>query len=358
MIVKSIQLKNFRNYKDQILNLDPGLNVLVGDNAEGKTNMLESIYFCANFSSPRTTNDKEMIRFNQDHAIVKLVIKKKYRDNSIKIKIDSHKKKYVLVDDIPINRVAELMGVLGVVFFSPQEIKLIQESPDDRRKFLNIALSQQDKTYFRALNDYRKILANKNNLLKKGLTTDQVDTMLDVYDAQLAKEGEFIINKRMNFLNVLSNYSNRANEKLSESEETLSLEYETNISLEGNIQTNLYDSLVKAREKDKQLGYTSVGPHRDDIKIILNGNDARKFASQGQQRSITLAMKLASLYIYRNETGEFPVLLLDDVLSELDLKRQKILLEMLKDIQIILTCTHYNIDVPAKIINIKDGKVV
>ncbi|MBO4694398.1 MAG: DNA replication/repair protein RecF [Clostridia bacterium] len=358
MIVKSIQLKNFRNYKDQILNLDPGLNVLVGDNAEGKTNMLESIYFCANFSSPRTTNDKEMIRFNQDHAIVKLVIKKKYRDNSIKIKIDSHKKKYVLVDDIPINRVAELMGVLGVVFFSPQEIKLIQESPDDRRKFLNIALSQQDKTYFRALNDYRKILANKNNLLKKGLTTDQVDTMLDVYDAQLAKEGEFIINKRMSFLNVLSNYSNRANEKLSESEETLSLEYETNISLEGNIQTNLYDSLVKAREKDKQLGYTSVGPHRDDIKIILNGNDARKFASQGQQRSITLAMKLASLYIYRNETGEFPVLLLDDVLSELDLKRQKILLDMLKDIQIILTCTHYNIDVPAKIINIKDGKVV
>ena len=338
--------------------MDPGLNVLVGDNAEGKTNMLESIYFCANFSSPRTTNDKEMIRFNQDHAIVKLVIKKKYRDNSIKIKIDSHKKKYVLVDDIPINRVAELMGVLGVVFFSPQEIKLIQESPDDRRKFLNIALSQQDKTYFRALNDYRKILANKNNLLKKGLTTDQVDTMLDVYDAQLAKEGEFIINKRMNFLNVLSNYSNRANEKLSESEETLSLEYETNISLEGNIQTNLYDSLVKAREKDKQLGYTSVGPHRDDIRIILNGNDARKFASQGQQRSITLAMKLASLYIYRNETGEFPVLLLDDVLSELDLKRQKILLEMLKDIQIILTCTHYNIDVPAKIINIKDGKVV
>ena len=338
--------------------MDPGLNVLVGDNAEGKTNMLESIYFCSNFASPRTTNDKEMIRFNQDYATVKLIIKKKYRDNSIKIKIDSHKKKYVLVDDIPINRVAELMGVLGVVFFSPQEIKLIQESPDDRRKFLNNALSQQDKTYFRALNDYRKILANKNNLLKKGLTTDQVDTMLDVYDAQLAKEGEFIINKRMNFLNVLSNYSNRANEKLSESEETLSLEYETNISLEGNIQTNLYDSLVKAREKDKQLGYTSVGPHRDDIKIILNGNDARKFASQGQQRSITLAMKLASLYIYRNETGEFPVLLLDDVLSELDLKRQKILLEMLKDIQIILTCTHYNIDVPAKIINIKDGKVV
>ncbi len=358
MIVKSIQLKNFRNYKDQILNLDPGLNVLVGDNAEGKTNMLESIYFCANFSSPRTTNDKEMIRFNQDHAIVKLVIKKKYRDNSIKIKIDSHKKKYVLVDDIPINRVAELMGVLGVVFFSPQEIKLIQESPDDRRKFLNIALSQQDKTYFRALNDYKKILLNKNNLLKKGLTTEQVDTMLDVYDAQLAKEGEFIINKRMNFLKVLSNYSNRANEKLSESEETLNLEYETNISLEGNIQSNLYDSLVKAREKDKQLGYTSVGPHRDDIKIILNGNDARKFASQGQQRSITLAMKLASLYIYKNETGEFPVLLLDDVLSELDLKRQKILLEMLKDIQIILTCTHYNIDVPAKIINIKDGKVI
>ena len=358
MIVKSIQLKNFRNYKEQTLNLDPGLNVLVGDNAEGKTNMLESIYFCSNFASPRTTNDKEMIRFNQDYATVKLIIKKKYRDNSIKIKIDSHKKKYVLVDDIPINRVAELMGVLGVVFFSPQEIKLIQESPDDRRRFLNNALSQQDKTYFRALNDYRKVLANKNNLLKKGLTTEQVDTMLDVYDTQLAKEGEFIINKRMKFLNVLSNYSNRANEKLSESEETLSLEYETNISLEGDIQTNLYDSLVKAREKDKQLGYTSVGPHRDDIKIILNGNDARKFASQGQQRSITLAMKLASLYIYRNETGEFPVLLLDDVLSELDLKRQKILLEMLKDIQIILTCTHYNIDVPAKIINIKNGKVV
>ena len=358
MIVESIYLKNFRNYTEQIVTLAPGLNVLVGGNAEGKTNMLESIYFCSTFSSPRATKDKEMIRFNQDYDVVKLFIKKKYHTSSIKIKITSNNKKYVLVNDLEIKRGSELLGELGVVFFSPKELKLIQESPDERRRFLNISISQQDKTYFTALGEYTKVLQDKNALLKKKLETEHVDTMLDVYDAQLAEKGAFIIDKRTKFLEILSDYSHRANNKLSDNKETLSLEYDSDVSLNGNVKENLYNSLIAAREKDKQNGFTSVGPHRDDIKIVLNGNDARKFSSQGQQRSITLAMKLAALYIYKKETGEYPVLLLDDVLSELDTNRQHKLLEMLKDIQIILTCTDYNLNVKGNIINIKNGKVV
>jgi len=358
MIVKSLYLKNFRNYDEQNINLAPGLNILLGDNAEGKTNMLESIYFCSLFSSPRTTKDKEMIMFNKDSAIVKLVVQKKHSSHSIKIKINSVGKKIVLIDDIPINRASELLGILGVVFFSPQEMKLIQESPDERRRFLNIGLSQQDKVYFKALSNYNKILTQKNALLKKGLESTNAEQMLDIWDMQLANEGEIIIKKRMDYLIKLSKYSDEQNSKLSDSKEKLFLSYETDIILEDSIKDNLYNSLKQNRERDKILGYTTIGPHRDDIKITLNGKDARKFASQGQQRSITLAMKLASLYIYYDETGEYPILLLDDVLSELDSSRQKILLEIVKNIQVVLTCTKYNIDVNANIIKIKKGVVV
>ena len=358
MQVKSIYLKNFRNYHEQNLNLAPGLNVLLGDNAEGKTNMLESIYFCSLFSSPRTTKDKEMIMFNKDSAIVKLVVQKKHRSHSIKIKINSVGKKIVLIDDIPISRASELLGILGIVFFSPQEMKLIQESPEERRRFLNIALSQQDKIYFKALSNYNKILQQKNTLLKKNLESDNLDQMLDIWDMQLSTEGEIIIKKRMEYLIKLSKYSEQQISKLSGSKEKLTLSYETDVSLNNSLKDDLYNSLKQNRDRDKILGYTTVGPHRDDIKIILNNKDARKFASQGQQRSITLAMKLASLYIYHDETDEYPILLLDDVLSELDSSRQKKLLEIVKGIQIVLTCTKYNIDVEANIIKIKNGSVI
>lgn len=358
MIVNSIYLKNFRNYTNQSVTLTPGLNVLVGENAAGKTNMLESIYVSSLYSSPKTTKDKEMINFNKDSALIKLEIQTKYRNHTISMKIDSQGKKIVLIDGIPIAKASELLGVLSIVFFSPKELKLIQETPQDRRRFLDMSISQQEKTYFKALTNYTKILTQKNSLLKKEIEVDNLNDMLNIWDEQLSKEGEIIINRRMEYLKQLSHFASIQNSLLSDEKEKLVLSYDANISLDGSIKDNLYNALIESRDKDISLGFTTVGPHRDDISIMLDGKDAKKFASQGQQRSITLAMKLASLYIYKKETGEFPVLLLDDVLSELDPNRQEILLKSLKGIQCILTCTKYDVPVDANIINIKKGTIV
>ena len=298
MIVNSIYLKNFRNYTNQSVSLTPGLNVLVGENAAGKTNMLESIYVSSLYSSPKTTKDKEMINFNKDSALIKLEIQTKYRNHTISMKIDSHGKKIVLIDGIPIAKASELLGVLSIVFFSPKELKLIQETPQDRRRFLDMSISQQEKTYFKALTNYTKILTQKNSLLKKEIEVDNLNDMLNIWDEQLSKEGEIIINRRMDYLKQLSHFASIQNSLLSDEKEKLVLSYDANISLDGSIKDNLYNALIESRDKDISLGFTTVGPHRDDISIMLDGKDAKKFASQGQQRSITLAMKLASLYIY------------------------------------------------------------
>ena len=357
MIVKSVHLKNYRNYDNQTISFKPGLNVLVGENAVGKTNLIESIFVSSMYSSPKKANDKDLVSFNKDNAQIKLELQKKYRGHIISIKIPTSGKKSVSVDGIPLTKSSDLLGILSVVFFSPQEMKLIQESPIDRRKFLDISLSQQEKPYLKALSNYNKILAQKNSLLKEEISVDNLNDMLNIWDQQLAKEGEIIISRRMEFLKKLSNYASIQNKIISGGKDNLQLSYDANISLDGSIKDNLYNALLENREKDMSLRFTSVGPHRDDINIILNGKDAKKFGSQGQQRSITLAMKLASLYIYKDEMGEFPVLLLDDVLSELDPNRQHVFLESLKDIQCILSCTKYTVDVDANIINIENGKV-
>ena len=357
MIVKSVHLKNYRNYDNQTISFKPGLNVLVGENAVGKTNLIESIFVSSMYSSPKKANDKDLVSFNKDNAQIKLELQKKYRSHTILIKIPTSGKKSVAVDGIPLTKSSDLLGILSVVFFSPQEMKLIQESPQDRRKFLDISLSQQEKPYLKALSNYNKILTQKNALLKEEISVENLNDMLNIWDQQLAKEGEIIISRRMEFLKKLSKYASAQNTIISGGKDTLQLSYDANISLEGSIQDNLYNALLENREKDISLRFTTVGPHRDDINIILNGKDAKKFGSQGQQRSITLAMKLASLYIYKDEMGEFPVLLLDDVLSELDPNRQQVFLESLKDIQCILSCTKYTVNVDANIINIENGKV-
>ena len=357
MIVTKLTLKNYRNYDNQTISFKPGLNVLVGENAVGKTNLIESIYISSMYSSPKKANDKDLVSFSKDNAQIKIDLQKKYRSHTILIKIPTSGKKSVAVDGIPLTKSSDLLGILSVVFFSPQEMKLIQESPQDRRKFLDISLSQQEKPYLKALSNYNKILTQKNALLKEEISVENLNDMLNIWDQQLAKEGEIIISRRMEFLKKLSKYASAQNTIISGGKDTLQLSYDANISLEGSIQDNLYNALLENREKDISLRFTTVGPHRDDIAIILNDKDAKKFGSQGQQRSITLAMKLASLYIYKDEMGEFPVLLLDDVLSELDPNRQHVFLESLKDIQCILSCTKYTVDVDANIINIENGKV-
>ena len=361
MKILSLELKNFRNYRHALVEFKDGLNVLYGKNASGKTNMLESVYLCSIFHSPRTTKDKELILMGESKAQVKITLESKFRKHTINLQIDEQGKKKVAVDNIPVNRAGELLGVLGVVFFSPDEMKLVKESPSERRRFLDVGLSQQQKSYFLALQRYNKTLKQKNNLLKEYRFVENVDDMLDVWDAVLAKEGAILIRKRMEYITTLNDAARKFHYALSGNEETLVLSYESGAKTdceEKDVQTNLFNAIVASRQKDKELGFSTVGPHRDDIKIEINGNDSRKFASQGQQRTIALAMKLGEVVIYKNEIGEPPVLLLDDVLSELDHNRQTMLLKMTEGFQTILTCTEYNLKNKATAFHISDGNVV
>lgn len=361
MKILSLELKNFRNYKQAVVNFDGGLNVLHGHNASGKTNMLESIYLCSIFHSPRTTKDKEMILMGESKAQIKINLEKKFRKHVISLQIDEQGKKKVAVDGIPVNRAGELLGILGVVFFSPDELKLVKEAPQERRRFLDVGISQQQKAYFLALQRYNKTLKQKNNLLKEYKFNPNIDDMLDVWDTVLAKEGAIIVQKRKEYINTLNECAGKFHNALSGEKEVLTLSYESGAKTdcEDNLlEKYLYDAIVASRQKDKDLGFCTVGPHRDDIKIEINGKDSRKFASQGQQRTVALAMKLGEVVIYKNEIGEPPVLLLDDVLSELDQNRQTILLKMTEGFQTILTCTEYELKNSAKLIKINDGEVV
>ncbi|MEG2540424.1 MAG: DNA replication/repair protein RecF [Clostridia bacterium] len=360
MKILSLELKNFRNYKNAFVEFGDGLNVLYGKNASGKTNMLESVYLSSIFHSPRTSKDKEMVLLGEKFAQVKLTIEKRFRKHTISLQIDEQGKKKVAVDNIPVQRAGELLGILGVVFFSPDEMKLVKDAPSERRRFLDVGLSQQQKIYFLTLQRYNKTLKQKNNLLKDSRYAQNINEMLDVWDVGLAECGATIIARRTEFILELSKVASVAHAELSADTEVLKLSYESDIETAGTvaeIKERLYNAIVEAREKDKQLGYSSVGPHRDDIKIEINNRDSRKFASQGQQRTIALALKLGEAELYKKELGESPVLLLDDVLSELDLYRQTRLLEMTKGLQTILTCTEYEAKIEARKFEICDGTV-
>lgn len=358
MKIISLELENFRNYTTLSLPFSAGTNVIYGKNGAGKTNILESIIFSSLFSSPRTTKDKEMIKIGSEKARIKVTVEKRFRRHTIAIQLESNGKKKVLADGIPLKRAAELIGILGVVFFSPDEMKLVKETPAERRKFLDVGLSQQQKTYFIALSRYNKVLKQKNNLLKEGYKNANTDDMLAVWDAQLSEYGAVIIEKRRRYIKALDELASEAHFRISGGKEKLSLKYETPLTAEGEdaLRAELYDMLEEAREKDKRLGYCTVGPHRDDIAIEINGLDGRKFASQGQQRTIALAMKIGEVGLYEKESGEPPVLLLDDVLSELDGDRRKILFSVTKGAQTIITCTEYTEgDGKERLIEVKDG---
>ena len=360
MLVKNISIKNFRNYSVAKTDFSPNLNVLVGENAVGKTNMLEAIYLAGLGRSPRTSKEKELVKNGEERALVYITIEKKFRSHKIEIQIDNQSKKKVFLDGIPVLRMGELLGVLNVVYFSPDEMKLVKEAPENRRRFLDISLSQQQRVYFFALSKYNKVLKQRNNLLKTSFGKEGLDEMLDIWDVQLAENGAVIIEKRIEYIEKLKKSAEKIHYKMSEGKEMLELEYDTDtlVGKDEEIAACLLKNLKKTREKDKKLLYTTIGPHRDDMKIIINGTDVRKFASQGQQRTTALALKLGEMELFKEETGELPVLILDDVLSELDESRQRLLLESTADAQILLSCTEYNLKNPANVIRIANGTIV
>lgn len=339
MKVTELQVSDYRNLSGQKLTLDKGLNVFVGDNAQGKTNLVESVYLCCIGKSPRADRDKDLVCWGKESAYVHLRYNSRFGDGEIAIKLNSKGKKQIVVGGAPITKVADLLGNLNCVYFSPNEIRIISSSPAERRRFMDIDLCQTDKNYFYSLSRLNKALLQRNNLLKAAATLDEAREMLFVWDKQIAEEGAQIIVKRRRFCEKLKDYARRCHEKLTDGKETLRLEYTTPIEGETTeeIAQNYFNKLQACAERDFAARHTTTGCQRDDVVLKVNDIDVRNFGSQGQQRTTALALKLGELMIFKDIIGEYPVLLLDDVLSELDVDRQRRLLTFDSRLQILLT---------------------
>jgi DNA replication and repair protein RecF len=360
MYIKKLQLLNFRNYDELGIELTSGVNIFIGDNAQGKTNILESIYYCSLAKSHRTSKDKELINWNHDEAYVKAYIAKDRLDKNIEIKIFKDGKKGIRINSIKINKIQELMGVFNVVLFSPEDLKIVKEAPSHRRKFLDIELCKLNSKYYYCLVQYNKALNERNSLLKKW--NENIESMIEVYNSQLSKFGSYIIKERLKYLKFLNEKGSIIHKDITSSLEDISFKYITSLKDFDNLEEDLNNLLKKNIKSDMEKRTTSHGPHRDDFSININNIDTRNFGSQGQQRTSVLTIKFSSLEIIKEQTGEYPVLLLDDVLSELDLNRQKYILNSINNVQTIVTCTGIEniksyLDEKAKIFIVENGKV-
>lgn len=334
MIVKSLELKDYRNYNNLDMPFSSGINILYGENAQGKTNILEAIYLCGTTKSHRGSKDKEIIMFHQEEAHVRVLLEKNNITHKIDLHLKKNKAKGVAIDGIPIKRQGELFGMLNLVFFSPEDLYIIKNGPGERRRFIDLELCQLDKIYLSNLTNYNKVLLQRNNLLKQiEFNRNLLDTLY-IWDEKILEYGRKIIEARSNFITKLNRLVREIHKKLTGNKEELFLQYEPNVTI--------YDfevKLKKSLERDLSLKMTNVGPHRDDLSFKISDIDIRKYGSQGQQRTAALSCKLAEIELVKSIINENPILLLDDVLSELDRQRQTHLLNSIGDIQTIITCT-------------------
>lgn len=334
MNIRSIELKNFRNYENLEISFDEGTNILFGDNAQGKTNILEAAYMSGTTKSHKGSRDREMIRFGEEEAHLKTVVVRGGREYQIDMHLKKNRAKGIAIDKIPIKKASELFGILNIVFFSPEDLNIIKNGPAERRRFLDSELCQLDRIYLADLTNYNKILAQRNKLLKDMIYRPSLSDTLPVWDMQLIETGKKIIRRRKQFVDELREIVSDIHYRISGGKEELFLKYEPNID-----DTFFEDELSRAKEKDKKLCQTSVGPHRDDLLFSIGDVDIRKYGSQGQQRTSALSLKLSEIELVRKSISDTPVLLLDDVLSELDSSRQNYLLNNISDTQTIITCT-------------------
>ena len=359
MQIKKLFLQNFRNYEREQFVFTDGLNVLFGKNAQGKTNCAEAVFYLCTGASLRIRHDKQLIKIGAEKAIITAEAENRYGTVTIEAEI-SETKREIRVNGTKINKNADLMGHVNSVFFSPGELRLIQDGPDERRRFMNISISQTSPAYYTALLRYNRILDQRNALLKNPDYALVLDT-LPVWDEQLCKYAATIVKKRMEFLEKLSPYAQEVHAYLTDGAEELRVSLDKKyVGDEQEIAQTLMRRLANVYEKDMRLGFTTVGPHRDDLDVLISGVDAKSYASQGQTRTAALSLKLAEVQIFKDVSGEYPVLILDDVMSELDLPRRKKLLQRIHGIQTLLTCTHaervlYGTD--SNKIRIENGKV-
>ena len=334
MIIKSLELDNFRNYSSLSMNFDKGTNILYGDNAQGKTNILEAIYLSATTKSHKGSKDRDIINFDADEAHIRTYVVKDDLENRVDMHLRKNKSKGIAINGQKIKKAAELLGLLNIVFFSPEDLSIIKNGPSERRRFVDMELCQLDNFYLYNLNNYNKIVNQRNKLLKDLYFNPGLKDTLFIWDSQLVSYGSKIIERRAAFIKQLNEIIYDIHLKLSGGREELKIVYEPDVLLE-----DLEASLQKSQDRDIRLKQTSVGPHRDDFSFVVGNIDIRKFGSQGQQRTAALSLKLAEIELVKKITNDTPLLLLDDVLSELDSNRQNYLLNSIGDIQTIITCT-------------------
>lgn len=333
MWIKKIELKNFRNYKNQKLELNKNVNVLYGENAQGKTNIIESIFLCSMGKSFRAKKDKEMIKLDEDSCSVEVEYEKSDREGKIKIEIGN--KKNIFVNDIKIKRLSELLGKINIVIFTPDDIEIIKGGPDQRRKFLDIMISQLRPNYIHILSLYQKTIEQRNNYLKQIKEEQKDENLLEIWDEKLAEYAIKICEYRKEFIEKLKPKMEKLHKEITNNKEEIKIEYVTEC-----LDKKIYLDLLKERRKlDILKGFTTKGVHRDDFVIYINGRQLNVYGSQGQQRTSILTLKLAELNLIYDEIGEYPILLLDDFMSELDKSRRESLVQHIKETQVIITCT-------------------
>lgn len=334
MYIESIEVKNFRNYGAMTLTLDQGTNIFYGNNAQGKTNILEAAYLCGTTKSHRGSRDKDMIRFGEEESHIRMMVRKQ----DVPYRIDMHLKKSrakgIAVNEVPIKKASELFGIVNFVCFSPEDLNMVKNGPAERRRFLNLELCQINRLYMDDLAKYNKILEQRNRVLKDMQFRSDYQDMLDIWDEQLLFFGSRIIDERFKFLSYLNEIVRDIHSSLTNGSEHIELLYEPDAKKE-----SFKNMLEEARDRDVHMKSTTVGPHRDDFAIRVNGIDIRRFGSQGQQRTSALSIKLSEIEILKKKTKDTPILLLDDVLSELDSNRQNYLLKSISHIQTLITCT-------------------
>lgn len=369
MRIRKLVLNGFRSYDHVEISPSAGLNLLYGENAAGKTNLLEAVFLCALGRSHRTSRDLEMIGHNRAGAYVGLELETKSGTRLVEIKLrtgdDASKnpkdKKQIFIDRQRAEKAGELMGVLNVVMFSPEDLALVKASPEVRRRFMDMELCQLHPAYYRKAAMYNAALRQRNALIKEAFMNPIDPEVLDMWNAQLARTGAEVMRSRLEFMDEISTIASDMHRRLTGGREQLFTFYEPNVPFEGKeAEYAIYEALEASREEDIRRGFTSRGPHRDDIGIKLDEKDVKVFGSQGQQRTAALSLKLSELALIREVVGESPVLLLDDVLSELDDSRQKALMESAFDCQCLLTAT--GVESAARnraacLFEVKDGRV-
>lgn len=334
MYINNLLLADFRNIAMAEIQLNCGINILHGDNAQGKTNILEAVYICATGRSHRTKMDSQLIKFGKKEAHIKAFVVRDRRTDRIDVHLKKDEKKGIAVNGIPIRRSGDLFGTLHSVMFSPEDLQLIKNAPSERRRFIDLELCQLSNIYYYDLQQYYKVLKQRNNLLKRIQKSVKLKDTLFAWDSQMCQYGMRVIDSRRSFVTRLNDISSKIHDGITEGKEVLLIDYKPNVLSEDFAQ-----KLMSSIDKDILYGSTTVGPHKDDIIFYVNQNDVKLFGSQGQQRTAALSAKLAEIEIIKSETGQTPILLLDDVLSELDEGRQHFLLESICDIQTIITCT-------------------